>query len=85
VPDPNPRTIVFDLEGSADEVELRIWTVGLRLVAEASAGPFRPGWGRVAVPESVLRGASGTYYYSLEAVQGSRRSFSAPGRLLILR
>ena len=77
--------VAVKLAGPADRLELRVWSVGLRLLGEYTLPQAQAGWNRVPLPAAILAGASGTFYYSVLAIQGGQKVYSKPGRLVLLR
>ena len=88
VPQPVTGPIAWlrvELEGDADELQLRLYSKALTKVAVLSCpGSFGPGWNQAAffLPEL----STGTYYMQVLALrQGHASAPSRPGRLVLLR
>lgn len=83
VPNPKPRQIAIELSGPADALQVKIWTVSLKLVGGMSAKQLRAGWSSLAIPSGLLS-AKGAYFYTITATRnGASASLSKPGKLLV--
>jgi hypothetical protein len=87
VPNPNPKSLALLLDGSADGVEVRVWTEAFVLVAEGWSGPVDAGWNRVPFPAGFPGSVPpGLYYVTVQATRGASVSPPiAPARVLELR
>jgi rhamnogalacturonan endolyase len=85
VPNPNPRMVDLHLLGALSQVQVKVWTVALVLVAQAQAGALQAGWQQVTLPG--LAGLpSGAYFISVSGQQGAASAKApAAARILILR
>lgn len=92
VPMPNPvtglpRPILFKvkLDGRASRIRVRIYGRAMAVAGEAEVpGQWLPGWNAVPVPLPDL--GPGTWFFSIEAQEGERKSLRRPpGRLVVLR
>ena len=82
MPNPNPRQIAVDLSSPADELQVKFWTVSLKLVGGASAKQLKAGWSSLAIPKGLLA-ANGVYFYTITATRnGASASLAKPGKLL---
>ena len=84
VPNPDPTAVMLLLDGHADGVTLRIWSLNFRLLAERQVGPLPGGWSRVMLPEAAWL-PNGTYYLNVSARRGGAQVHSWPIRFVILR
>jgi hypothetical protein len=87
VPNPNPGTLAIRLDGAADRVTVRIYSVAETCVAVVQTGPLPSGWSTLALPLTWSASApNGLYFAQAVAEQGSRRSLpSASAKLLWVR
>ncbi len=86
VPNPNPRTLSVALDGDVDEVELRIYDVGMRCVAELRQGPLPMGWVSLSLPSEWLnQAANGIYYYRLRLKRDLESASGSINKLFVLR
>ena len=87
VPNPDPLWIALNLDGSADDVELKLYSPGLTLLKQLSSGPLPSGWSKVPLPAEFLSAVPhGLCYLSVRAKRGAQRSLPAsPARLYRLQ
>ena len=84
-PNPDPRALCLKLAGSADSVEIQVYSSAMTLVARASSGPRPAGWVSLALPEALEPSASGLYYYSVSAKRAGTLSRTVKGVFFKLR
>jgi hypothetical protein len=86
-PQPNPSQIAFLLDGPADRVELRSYSVAETRLGSLSGGPFSAGWNRLSLPPDWAAGQpNGLFYLRAEAFRGGQRAAAPkPLRVLVLR
>jgi len=85
VPNPNPTGIKVLLSGRADYVDVKVYSIGMRLVAEDAVGTGGPGWLLVPLPpgfHSYI--AVGTYYYVVQAFTAGKGSAPVTGTIVVL-
>jgi hypothetical protein len=87
LPNPNPTGLAIHLSVAADEVVVRVWSPGLRLLAESHTLNVPAGWSQVPLPLEFLSAATnGFYFSSVTANRGERKALPlAPGKFQILR
>jgi hypothetical protein len=75
-PNPNPLELRVKLGLPADRITVKVYTVGLVFVGEASRpGPLDFGWHRVALPSVP---AAGTYFFTVTSERQQGR-YTMPG------
>lgn len=86
-PNPNPEQVAVELDGRADSLRLRVYSVAENCEAEVDSGPAPQGWSRVSLPATFLRSApNGEYFVVVTASRGGAVSLPAkPARLVFLR
>jgi len=83
LPNPNPRQLAVELSGPADALQVKFWTVSLKLVGGMSARQLKAGWNSIAIPSGLLT-AKGAYFYTITATRnGASASLSKPGKLMV--
>ncbi len=88
-PVPQPQAglglnLAVNLEGGAGSLQVKIYSSGYSLIAQAQApGPFGAGWSSARF--SGLDLANGTYFYVVEACRGTVCGRAQAKRLVILR
>ena len=77
--------LYVELEGAAEQLELRLYSKALvKVAALRAAGAFGPGWNRAAFALPQL--ATGTYYMQVAAIHQDRASAASKvARLVLLR
>jgi hypothetical protein len=72
------------LQGALSQVQVKVWSVALVLVAQAQAGPLQAGWQQVALP-GLGSLPSGAYFISVSGQQGSASVKAPPAtRIMVL-
>ena len=86
-PNPNPTGLHFQLQGSADHVELRIYTKAMVCLEILRKDQCSAGWQHFDFSGSRLLGsANGLYYYKLVPFKGTTADLSAgPGLLMLMK
>lgn len=86
-PNPNPIALYFKLRGTADEIELRIYSKAMVVVEVFRKGHSVSGWQRFDFAGSQLaQSANGLYYYRIVSRKAGREeSRSKAGFLLYMR
>jgi len=79
--------VAVELDGRADSLRLRVYSVAENCEAEVDSGPAPQGWSRVSLPATFLRSApNGEYFVVVTASRGGAVSLPAkPARLVFLR
>jgi O-glycosyl hydrolase len=85
VPNPNPKYLDIDLNGSADRVVLTVYTTALVQVGQTETGPLMAGWTSVPVGGLFDRLAPGLYYVVAEAWRGNAHSAVVLAKVFLLR
>ena len=77
----------MELDGRAEELELRIYTRGWNLAAVSKSGPWGPGWQVLPLAaEFQALASNGIYHYVVVSKRGSATSNEkARGKLAILK
>jgi len=84
MPNPNPHSIAINLAGSADSVELAVYTPSMVKVSATTTGPMEPGWNRIPVA-SLLQGERGLLFLVAVARRGDVEGGKALVRVLVMR
>ena len=86
-PNPNPKVLAVLLNGSADRIDVKIYTTAFVMVGASGAGPFPSGWAQVPLPTAWLESApNGRYYLRATATRGSAVSPAVkPAKAFMLR
>lgn len=78
-PNPDPVAIAIRLNGPADQVELRLYSPGMTLLAKLSVGPLPGGWSQVPLPsEWVSAAPHGLSFVTAQAKRQAQRSLPFP-------
>jgi len=85
VPNPNPDSVEIQLAGSAEAVQLSLWSSAMVRVLQTSSGACGPGWCRLPLPESYAALPRGLYFYEVQALRGAQRSLQRRGIMVKLR
>ena len=82
VPNPGPHALWVELDGTAEELQLSLWSASLTKVLQVNCGAFSSGPHLIELPAAARELPSGSYYFRLEARQGARRSPPFLGKVL---
>lgn len=83
-PDPDPRRLSVRLEGKADSLRLKIYSVSWQMLQAVEAGPTGPGWSQLELPpEFLTHAANGAYYFRINA--NGEKSGGVFGKFCIVR
>ncbi len=86
LPNPNPHSIRFELQGQADDVELRVYDSAMACVATAQVRNLLAGWNSLELPLGWAQtAANGVYLYRLSVRRHDKQVTGQVGRLVILR
>ncbi len=85
-PNPNPTHLYLDLEGPADEVEIKVYDRSMRCVLQVKLGPVSKGWNALALPVEFRQAGNGTYFYRVLCSRAGKGAIRpVMGRLVVLR
>jgi hypothetical protein len=86
-PNPNAHGVAVQLEGPADKVTLRLYSLAETRVLDVDSGAASPGWVQLNLPVGWASGLrNGVYYVRATAYRGAVASApTAPARLVLLR
>ena len=85
VPNPNPVALAVDLAGSADALDIAVYTKALALALSFKPSAFKAGWNRVILPAAFGRLPNGIYYVLIKARRGSATSAPLLLKVMVLR
>ena len=87
LPDPDPLSVMVQLNGPADSVELRLYSPAMTLLGKVQSGPCITGWNNIPLPGDWLSAAPhGLVYLDCRALRGGQRSLPvAPARFFRTR
>lgn len=87
VPNPDPLTVAVQLNGPADQVELRLYSPGMTLLAKLNVGPLAGGWTQIPLPAEWINAAPhGLAFVTVQAKRQAQRSLPfVPTRVFRLR
>jgi hypothetical protein len=82
-PNPNPNGIAVLIRGRSRQIDLRIYSRAMRLLAQSSTQNVGTGWHVLALdPQFLSEASNGTYYYFLTNPEFERNP-SAIGKFVI--
>ena len=74
------------LAGAMEDIELRVYSPAMVVVAKSVSGPLPQGWQGIALDPAFLANASnGIYHYRLIAKNGSVEREAARGKFVVLK
>lgn len=85
-PNPNAKALSVKLDGPADLVEIKIYSVAEVLVSQSAYGPCQTGWNRLDLPVGWSQNlANGTYFARIKAQRGAVVSPTVLVKLSVLK
>ena len=84
-PNPNPSSMLVEMQGPADEVELRFYDRAMRCVLSFKKLNLYRGWNHVDLPAEFRSLSNGTYFFRLSCRRESVTARPLMGRLVVLR
>jgi hypothetical protein len=86
VPNPNPTSIVFHLQGYVDNVTVQFFTKAMVQFWSGNSGHEGAGWGRISLPPAALANApDGVFYAILTPYRNGGAGKRAMISLMVLR
>ena len=86
VPNPDPRGFVLKLAGSAERVQILLYTRSMvRVDAIEVPGPASGGWFYVPMPSQDAEAANGSYYFVAFSIRQGEKSLPCIGKYFIAR
>lgn len=85
-PNPNPLSLALELEGPADQLNLKLYSRAEVLVYSLDGGPAPAGWSRLPLPAGWEHDlANGAYYGVLQASRHGAKGKRALVKISLLR
>ena len=86
-PIPNPSVMAVELDGTADHVELRVYSPAMDLESVVDSGPCVPGWNEIPMPAGwMAKAPNGVYFVRVAAwLDGSVSEPFKPSTFVLLR